>query len=238
MPAQTAFLGPSAIPCRSPRSTPTSTSARPSYAIFPCRAPVYASADAAASAAAAPAPEAIGRAPETPSWLGAEAMSSSATVVPGPSGMSVDEVMRVLPHRYPFLLVDKVIAFESGKRAVAVKAVSVNEPFFQGHFPDRPIMPGVLQVEALAQTGGIVMRDLIAGEGGEKRDFFFGGVDNVRWRKPVVPGDVLFMEATLTSYKARFGIAKVSGKAYVDGKLACEADLTLVVDVRGKAKNT
>lgn len=165
----------------------------------------------------------------------ASAASLSAGAAHATPVLGIEDVMKILPHRYPFLLVDKVIALEPGVRAVAVKSVSVNEPFFQGHFPDRPIMPGVLQIEALAQVGGIVMRDLIQGDDGEKRDFFFGGVDNVRWRKPVVPGDVLFMEAEMASYKARFGIAKVKGKAYVDGKVACEADLTLVVDVRGKA---
>jgi 3-hydroxyacyl-[acyl-carrier-protein] dehydratase len=150
--------------------------------------------------------------------------------------VDVSCILHLLPHRYPFLLVDKVVALEPGVRCVAVKGVSVNEPFFQGHFPGRPIMPGVLQVEALAQVGGIVMKDLIAGEDGEARDFFFGGVDKVRWRKPVVPGDVLFMETVMVSYKARFGIAKMRGVAYVDGKVACEAELTLVVDVRGRAK--
>lgn len=163
---------------------------------------------------------------------------SAASSSQASSVLTVDEIMKILPHRYPFLLVDKVLHYESGKRAVALKNVTINEPFFQGHFPDRPIMPGVLQIEALAQTGGIVMRDLIKGEdGNEKRDFFFGGVDNVRWRKPVTPGDSLYMEVTLTSYKARFGIAKLVGKAYVDGQVACEADLTLVVDVRGKSKS-
>lgn len=121
--------------------------------------------------------------------------------------------MKILPHRYPFLLIDRVIAYEPGKRAVAIKNVSINEPHFTGHFPDRPIMPGVLQVEALAQTGGIVMlqheeNPIKDGEG----DFFFGGVDRVKWRKPVVPGDTLVMEMTLDSFKPRFGIAKMTGK--------------------------
>lgn len=186
------------------------------------------------AAAADPAADAPAAALPTPE---ANAAALSAAGAHPPALLGADEVMAILPHRYPFLLVDKVIALEPGVRCVAVKGVSVNEPFFQGHFPDRPIMPGVLQVEALAQVGGICMRDLIAGEDGEARDFFFGGVNNVRWRKPVVPGDVLFMEAQMISYKARFGIAKVKGTAYVDGKVACEADLTLVVDVRGKGKS-
>lgn len=189
-----------------------------------------ASADAAGAAAA----EAAGAEAFAAPPVGAKGLSSSAA--PPPAILGAEEVMKILPHRYPFLLVDKVLALEPGVRCVAVKGVSVNEPFFQGHFPDRPIMPGVLQVEALAQVGGLVLKDLIQGEEGEKRDFFFGGVDNVRWRKPVVPGDVLYMEAEMVTYKERFGIAKVKGMAYVDGKLACEADLTLVVDVRSAKK--
>jgi 3-hydroxyacyl-[acyl-carrier-protein] dehydratase len=237
MPAAAAFLAPAPLPYAR-RTARAASPARPAHGVASRRGRVSATAadPSVPVAPVAPVAPIAPDAPDAPVWRGAEALSGAAAVAPAKCGMNIDEVMRVLPHRYPFLLVDKVVAFESGKRAVAVKAVSVNEPFFQGHFPDRPIMPGVLQVEALAQTGGIVMRDLIASEDGEKRDFFFGGVDNVRWRKPVVPGDVLYLEATLTSYKPRFGIAKVSGKAYVDGKLACEADLTLVVDVRGKAK--
>jgi 3-hydroxyacyl-[acyl-carrier-protein] dehydratase len=174
-------------------------------------------------AAATPAPPAI--------WHGGGAISAKMTSLK--PVMTAEDVMAVLPHRYPFLLVDKVVAYEAGKRCVAIKNVSVNEPFFPGHFPGRPIMPGVLQLEALAQTAGLLLKDLISGE--EKKDFFFGGVDNVRWRKPVVPGDALVMEAEITSFKARFGVAKVEAKAYVDGELACEADLTLVIDVKGKA---
>ncbi|KAI0558833.1 beta-hydroxyacyl-ACP dehydratase [Gracilaria domingensis] len=124
--------------------------------------------------------------------------------------MSIEEIMKVLPHRFPFLLIDRVIAFEPGKRAIAVKNVSMNEPFFPGHFPDRPIMPGVMQVEALAQVGGIVMLQQPVSDG--KGDFFFGGVDNVKWKKPVLPGDTLVLEMTLDKFRPRFGIAKMIGK--------------------------
>lgn len=211
------FASAAALPRAAPHTRRATCASRPAWRA----AAADPSTDAPAAPVAAPA-------------VTAEALSSAGAHPP--ALMGADEVMGILPHRYPFLLVDKVVALEPGVRCVAVKGVSVNEPFFQGHFPDRPIMPGVLQVEALAQVGGICMRDLIAGDDGEKRDFFFGGVDNVRWRKPVVPGDVLFMEAKIVTYKARFGIAKVKGTAYVDGKVACEADLTLVVDVRGKGK--
>lgn len=124
--------------------------------------------------------------------------------------MDMREIMKILPHRYPFLLLDKVVEVVPGKSATGVKNVTMNEPYFQGHFPDRPIMPGVLQVEALAQLGGIVMLQPPISDG--KGDFFFGGVDNVRWRKPVLPGDTLVMQMILNQYKPRFGIAKMSGK--------------------------
>lgn len=142
--------------------------------------------------------------------------------------------MRILPHRHPFLLLDRVIAYEPGKRAIGVKAVTVSEPFFPGHFPERPIMPGVLQVEALAQLGGIVMLQPPFVDGDAKDvEFFFGGVDRVKWRRPVVPGDTLIMEMNLVSFKKSFGIAKMEGKAYVAGKLAVEGRFTLVM-VRDK----
>lgn len=150
--------------------------------------------------------------------------------------MSIESIMEVLPHRFPFLLVDRVLSVEAGKRVIAVKNVTVNEPFFPGHFPTRPIMPGVLQVEALAQVGGLALKDYLVGD--EQRDFFFGGVDNVRWRRPVVPGDTLIMEVEVRSFKPRFGIAKMSGKAYVNGNVACEADLTLVIDMSDSKKKT
>lgn len=142
--------------------------------------------------------------------------------------------MDILPHRYPFLLIDRVIAYEPNKRAVTVKQVTINEPFFPGHFPNRPIMPGVLQIEALAQTGGIVMLQhdenpiKETGEG----DFFFGGIDCVKWRKPVVPGDTLVMEMVLDTFKRKYGIAKMTGKGYVNGQLVVEGVFTLVMVVK------
>lgn len=142
--------------------------------------------------------------------------------------------MKILPHRHPFLLLDRVIAYEPGKRAIGVKSVTVSEPFFPGHFPDRPIMPGVLQVEALAQLGGIVMlQPPFVEPDSPPMDFFFGGVDRVKWRKPVIPGDRLVLEMELVSFKQSFGIAKMQGKGFVDGKLAVEGTFTLVM-VRDK----
>jgi 3-hydroxyacyl-[acyl-carrier-protein] dehydratase len=128
----------------------------------------------------------------------------------------------ILPHRYPFLLVDKIIEFVPGKKAVGVKKVTTNEEFFNGHFPNRPIMPGVLQVEAMAQVGGIVALQEPVTDG--KGDFFFAGVNNVKWRRPVVPGDTLVMEMELTAFKPRFGLVKMKGVCYVDGQKVVEGD--------------
>jgi len=133
---------------------------------------------------------------------------------------SSEEISKILPHRYPFLLVDKVVEYEAGKRAVGIKCVTANEPQFTGHFPDRPIMPGVLQVEALAQLAGIVCLQMEGAAPGAV--FFFAGVDGVKWKRPVVPGDTLVMEVEITKWRATMGIAKATGKAYVDGKLAVE----------------
>ena len=135
---------------------------------------------------------------------------------------SLEDINGILPHRYPFLLVDKVVEYEMGKRAVGIKSVTLNEPHFTGHFPDRPIMPGVLQVEALAQLAGIVCLQMEGSEPGAV--FFFAGVDGVKWKKPVVPGDTLVMEVEIKKWNKRFGIATATGRAYVDGEMAVELD--------------
>ncbi len=132
-----------------------------------------------------------------------------------------EDIQKLLPHRYPFLLVDRIIDNVPGKRAIGIKNVSVNEPFFQGHFPERPIMPGVLIVEAMAQVGGIVMKQLPELEDGL---FLFAGIDKVRFRRPVVPGDQLIMSLELLWVKKRrFG--KMQARAEVDGQLAAEGEL-------------
>ena len=129
--------------------------------------------------------------------------------------------MGLLPHRYPFALVDRVVEHVPGQKAVAIKNITLNEPQFQGHFPGRPLMPGVLIVEAMAQVGGLIvtqMPDLPQGL------FVFAGIDGVRFRRPVVPGDQLTICCELVSLKRqRFG--KVKGEAKVDGKLACSGEL-------------
>ena len=150
--------------------------------------------------------------------MSAEAISSLTKDVK--TVLTVEEVDATLPHRYPFALVDKVIYLEPGKKAIGVKSVTKNEEFFQGHFPGQPVMPGVLQVEALAQLAGIIcLRSEGADEG---QIFLFAGVDGVKWKKPVVPGDSLVMEAEIVKFNAKFGIAKGKGKAYVDGQVAVE----------------
>ncbi|WP_083636865.1 3-hydroxyacyl-ACP dehydratase FabZ [Leptolyngbya sp. 'hensonii'] len=135
--------------------------------------------------------------------------------------MTIDEIHRLLPHRYPFALVDRIIEYVPGVRAVGIKNVTFNEPHFQGHFPDRPIMPGVLIVEAMAQVGGIVLTQMEEMRGGL---FVFAGIDKVRFRRQVVPGDQLVMRVELLWVKKRrFG--KMQAQAEVDGQLAAEGEL-------------
>ena len=131
------------------------------------------------------------------------------------------DIMKLLPHRYPFLLVDRITEFESGKLIVGIKNVTINEPFFQGHFPGHPIMPGVLILEAMAQVGGVYA--ILANEVGENQVPYFVGIDNAKFRKPVLPGDVLRLELELL--KVKRGIYTFNGKAMVDGKLVAQAEL-------------
>ncbi|MBS0018614.1 MAG: 3-hydroxyacyl-ACP dehydratase FabZ [Arthrospira sp. SH-MAG29] len=135
--------------------------------------------------------------------------------------LAIAEIQKLLPHRYPFALVDRIIEYIPGERATGIKNVSINEPHFQGHFPERPIMPGVLIVEAMAQVGGIVLTQLPDMEG---KLFLFAGIDKVRFRRPVVPGDQLIMRVELLSVKRR-RFAYMQAAAEVDGKRTCEGEL-------------
>jgi len=134
----------------------------------------------------------------------------------------IKSIMQNLPHRYPFLLVDRVVEFVKNERITALKNVTINEPFFQGHFPDTPIMPGVLIVEAMGQAGGVLVTLSLPPEKQGKLIYFMG-FDDVRFRKPVVPGDQLFLE--LEMLKLRSKVVKMAGVAKVDGKIVAEAKL-------------
>ncbi len=135
--------------------------------------------------------------------------------------LSSEEILGLLPHRYPFALVDKVIEHVPGEKAVAIKNITINEPQFQGHFPNRPLMPGVLIVESMAQVGGIIVTQMPELPKGL---FVFAGIDNVKFRRPVVPGDQLVITCQLLSIKRkRFG--KVKGEVHVEGKLVCSGEL-------------
>jgi beta-hydroxyacyl-ACP dehydratase FabZ len=133
----------------------------------------------------------------------------------------IQEIMELLPHRYPFLLVDRIVEWDPGKRIVGIKNVTINEPFFQGHFPGHPIMPGVLIIEAVAQAGGILALKAL---GGEKRIAYFTGIDNCKFRRPVVPGDQLRLEVSIVARKGFYW--KMRGEASVDGVVVAKADVT------------
>ncbi len=136
--------------------------------------------------------------------------------------LDIKEIMNILPHRYPFLMVDRIVEMDPGKRIVGIKNVTINEPFFQGHFPGHPVMPGVLIVEAMAQVAGILAY-LSSNDEIRKKVCYFMSIDNARFRKPVVPGDLLRLE--MESTMNRRGIWGFNGKAYVDDKLVAEAEL-------------
>lgn len=160
----------------------------------------------------------------TPGTTHPESASSQDDAAPTKTTFTVEEVQALLPHRYPFALVDRIIDYVPGEKAVGIKNVTFNEPHFQGHFPSRPIMPGVLIVEAMAQVGGVVLTQLP----GFKGLCLFAGIDKVRFRRPVVPGDQLVMTVELLTIKRqRFG--KMKARAEVDGQLACEGELMFSV---------
>ncbi len=138
--------------------------------------------------------------------------------------IDVTQIMTVLPHRYPFLLLDRVLEIED-KRIRAIKNVTFNEPFFNGHFPGQPVMPGVLVVEALAQAGGYLLFSQV--EDREGKLIYFSGIDNCRFRRPVVPGDQLVFEVEVVAVRRTF--AKIHGRALVDDEVVCEADMMSVM---------
>nr|WP_268801931.1 3-hydroxyacyl-ACP dehydratase FabZ [Ornithinibacillus halophilus] len=138
--------------------------------------------------------------------------------------MDIQDIKETIPHRYPFLLVDKVLEVEEGKRVVGLKNVTINEPFFQGHFPDYPVMPGVLIIEALAQVGAIAVLGMEANQG---KLGFLAGVDKARFKKQVKPGDQLKLEVEIIRVKGPIGKGK--GVATVNGEVACEAEIMFAI---------
>lgn len=137
--------------------------------------------------------------------------------------MDIHQILKQLPHRYPFLLVDRVLSIESGKRIVALKNVTMNEPFFTGHFPHRPVMPGVLILEAMAQAAALLSFDAQGVTPDDKTVYYFAGIDGARFKRPVEPGDQLTLDVTLERAKA--GIYKFKGVTRVGEEVACEAEL-------------
>ena len=139
--------------------------------------------------------------------------------------MTINEIMKVLPHRYPMLLVDRILEIEEGKRIVGLKNVTANEQFFQGHFPGAPVMPGVLIIEAMAQCGAVLFLRAIKDR--EKKLFLFGGVDKARFRKPVIPGDQLIFECEVLQQRST--TVKIRGVAKVGGAVVAEAEMLSVM---------
>jgi 3-hydroxyacyl-[acyl-carrier-protein] dehydratase len=153
-------------------------------------------------------------------------MSETAKTAPAEielsSGFDIQEILKILPHRYPFLLIDRVTEITRTRRIVAIKNVSVNEPYFVGHFPAGPIMPGVLVVEAMAQAGGVLL--LTEFPDRENKLLLFTGIERAKFRRPVIPGDQLRIEVDVLVWRGNAG--RMLGKAYVGGKVACEAVIT------------
>lgn len=137
--------------------------------------------------------------------------------------MDIHQILKKLPHRYPILLVDRVLEIEKGKRIRAIKNVTINEPFFEGHFPHRPVMPGVLMLEALAQAAALLAFDTLDVQLDDKTVYYFAGIDGARFKRPVEPGDQLVLEVSLQRMKA--GIFRFGAQALVDGQIAVEAEL-------------
>jgi beta-hydroxyacyl-ACP dehydratase FabZ len=143
--------------------------------------------------------------------------------------MNILEIMSLLPHRYPFLLVDRIVEMEIGKRVVGIKNVTINEPFFQGHFPGQPIMPGVLILEAMAQVGGVMALKTVPEDQVKSKVIYFMTIDKAKFRKPVVPGDQIRFEMEVT--RMRSNVVSFKGQAVVDGTVAAEAEMmAMIVD--------
>ena len=152
-------------------------------------------------------------------------MEDENPIQEAPSGLDIRQIMAILPHRYPFLLIDRILESSRKKRIVAIKNVTINEPFFQGHFPEYAIMPGVLMVEAIAQAGGVLLLPEVPDH--ENKLLVFSGIDRARFRKAVTPGDQLRIEVDVLNWRPL--AARLEGKVFVEGKLACEAIIMCAV---------
>lgn len=139
--------------------------------------------------------------------------------------LNIEEIKSIIPHRYPFLLVDKVLIEDAGVKGIGYKNVTINEPFFQGHFPDNHVMPGVLIVESMAQVGAVI---LMSNEQFKGKTAYFAGINKVRFKKKVIPGDVLRMEVEIVKLRGSIGVGK--GKTFVDDKLACEGEFLFAIE--------
>ena len=137
--------------------------------------------------------------------------------------LDIQRILEVLPHRYPILLVDRILELTPGKRVVGLKNVTINEPFFQGHFPGHPIMPGVLIIEAMAQVGGMLLMSYFEGQNVEDKVVYFMSLDNVKFRRPVVPGDQIRFELEMVQFRGK--TCKMKGVGFVDGQIVAEADM-------------
>jgi 3-hydroxyacyl-[acyl-carrier-protein] dehydratase len=159
---------------------------------------------------------------------------STATAAPEPEKTTLDivEIMAILPHRYPFLLIDRVVEMERKARIVAIKNVTVNEPHFTGHFPDYPIMPGVLQIEAMAQAGGALLLTEFSDQEREEKLMVFTGIQEAKFRRPVTPGDQLRIEVTVLNWRTT--MVKLKGEITVEGKPVSEATFTAALVPRGR----
>ncbi|MGC2635829.1 MAG: 3-hydroxyacyl-ACP dehydratase FabZ [Acidobacteriaceae bacterium] len=161
-------------------------------------------------------------------------MENSNPFLDGRQVLEIGDIMNILPHRYPFLLIDRIVEVERKKRIVAIKSVTINEPFFQGHFPEFPIMPGALVVESIAQAGGTLLLPEIPDR--HNKLMVFTGIEKAKFRRPVVPGDQLRIEINVLNWRPR--AVRMEGKVTVDGKLACEAIVMCQLVPRGRPAAT
>ena len=151
----------------------------------------------------------------------------TGTTTPNPNYIQIEQIIEMLPHRYPFLMIDRIIEIIPGKSAIGIKNVTINEPYFQGHFPNKPIMPGVLIIEAMAQTAAVFVIDGLK-ESADNRDVYFLSIDSARFRKPVIPGDTMILK--IFKRQSRGNVCKFNGEAYVEENLVAESTFSAMIE--------